>query len=129
MSFRDKIYERASPHVRDGEKHVVSFQAQEPLLDLAGILLLPWPRVVVVTDKRVHLFTSSLWRVCDPDRLLGSFPLSALTLSRRLPLRYLIQLSSRLLWVPFAYRDLLREALELCQAGDSMSASREGIPL
>jgi hypothetical protein len=117
MSFRDKIYERALPHLPPGEIFRVSFQAGETWLPLP-IEFLPLPRVVVVTDKRVHLFTSSLWLVCDPGRLLGSFPLNALTLrfSSRLPISAAIDLSGRRLWVDYAYRDLLEEALASCQA-------------
>ncbi|MBM3787761.1 MAG: hypothetical protein FJW30_25690 [Acidobacteria bacterium] len=120
MSLRDKIHERAAPHVPPGETFVVSFQAEEPLLKVASILLLPWPRVVIVTDKRVHLFTSSPWRVCEPRRLLRSFPLSTLTLSNRVLLKYVIRLSDETLWVNFAYRDFLREALAFTKPATGM---------
>lgn len=115
MSSRDEIYQRAAPHIPPGEAFVASFQAEEPLLKLGGVPLLPWPRVVVVTDQRVHLFTSSLWRVCEPRRLLRSFPLSAFTLSKRVLLKYVIHLSGEILWVNFAYRDPLRQALAFIQ--------------
>ncbi len=125
MSLRDEIYERAAPHVPPGETFVVSFQAEEPLLQIGAIRLLPWPRVVVVTDKGVHLFSSAVWRVCEPRRLLRSFPLSALTFSKRVLLKYQIHLSGELLWVNFAYRNLLREALAFIKPATGTRLERD----
>ncbi len=125
MSLRDEIYERVAPHIPPGEAFVVSFQAEEPLLKFGSIRLLPWPRVVVVTDKRVHLFTSSPWRVCEPRRLLRSVPLSALTFSTRVLLKHVIHLSGEMLWVNFAYRELLGEALAFIQSATGMRLERD----
>ncbi|MEZ5398240.1 MAG: hypothetical protein R2729_01140 [Bryobacteraceae bacterium] len=116
MAFREKIRDRALPHIPPDQTYRISFMAEMPLWGING--LLPRYRVVVVTDKRVHLFTARLWASCDPGELLGSWAPSALVYRGKILFSHEIYLGNQQLWVRFAFRDLLWEALAACHPAD-----------
>ena len=108
-----KIRARVSPHLPPGETYRAAFQA--------GVG--PHPRfayryrVVAVTDRSVHLFSASLWRACEPKRLVATLPPGTVIQSRREQLIYeVVHLAGERLWVTLAFQGLLRDAIEASHA-------------
>lgn len=111
MSYRDKVRERVAPHVPPGETYLIAFPAA--VGPAAG---LPFThRVVVVTDKGVHLFTAGWWRICDPKRLLASYHPAVLVQAKRVYLCDLIEIAGETLQAQIVYREYLHEAIAFCR--------------
>ena len=112
MSYRDKIRERVTPHLPPGECYVVAFPA------VGGIAprLAHRHRVVVVTDRGIHLYSAGLWRIGDPKRLLASLPPGTVLESRTDFIHEEIHVAGERLWVSPPYQDDLREAIAAARA-------------
>lgn len=80
MALRDKIRERVTPHLPEGEEYKVGFVAQSgpsPYWSLVSTLIVLFGakyRVVVATDRGLHVFKMSTWKSGQPKELLYSLP-------------------------------------------------------
>ena len=112
MSYRDKIRARVVPHLPPGETYVVAFPA------VGGIAprLAHRHRVVVVTDRHVHLFSAGLWRLGDPKRLVATLPPGTVIESRPDFIYDEIHLAGERLWVMPAYDEDLQLAIAASRA-------------
>jgi hypothetical protein len=100
---------RVTPSLPAGERFVAAFQAGE---GIAATLAFRY-RVVVVTDRQIHVYSAKLWRVCDPGRLLSSHPHGAMVARPAQPLTLAreIYIGDRRLWVRAAFQRELADAL------------------
>ena len=68
-------------------------------------------RVVAVTDKRVHLYTAGLWRVCEPKRLIATLPPGTALVSERVFYYEKVRFGEEQLWVFPAHQEFLLDAI------------------
>ena len=108
MTTRPEIRALVAPHLPIGETFEAAFQATSG----------PHPkfafryRVVAVTNRRIHLFTAALWRVCQPKRLITTLPPGTVLASRASHLIYEeVLLAGERLWVNLAWQDELSDAV------------------
>lgn len=73
--------------------------------------------MIAVTDQNIRRFSASLWRVCDPRRLLLLFPPGTSLESRRVFYYEQVRLADQQLWVLPPYHEFLHEALAATGGG------------
>jgi hypothetical protein len=79
VSLREKVRERVAPHLEEGEQLRTAFVGQtgpNPAFILLTYLVVFWVRhvVIAVTDRRVVVFSASMWKVGEPKKEIASFP-------------------------------------------------------
>lgn len=113
MVSPDKVRKGVIPHLPPGELYRAAFAAE------GGFMIgLPYRfRVVVVTDRNVHLYSAAWFSICKPKRYLGTHPAGVpLTTTRRLILNEVLHVAGERIWVRRPHHKDLRNAIEASRA-------------
>lgn len=108
VSYRDRQPAQANEVLPPGERFVAAFPARGGFL--VGLTMRY--RVVVVSDRNVHLYTAAWFSICKPKRLVATMPIGAPLESQRELNYHILHIAGERLWVPWAHWKEMREAID-----------------
>lgn len=112
MRMREKILRRAAEVLPAGESPVAAFQAGKgPLPRLCFVY-----RVVVVSDRNIHVCSARWFTVCHPKRILFTVPPGTVIVPMPDLFHTRVDLGGERLWVTLAYRRELEAAIAASHA-------------
>ena len=106
MDDRWQTQMRVEPHLPDGEAYLVAFAAKGGWAPTMAHRF----RVVVVTDRAVHLYKADWWLVGKPGKLLASLPWNTVITSTPFEIWEELHLAGERLWVSPPWQEALFEA-------------------